>query len=327
MACPVCIGPARRHATYAPSGARRTATSVECDRCGSFSITHALDHSWTGMRERNDGRLSDEEQALLPYLSAHLRQAADPIELTTENWRAFAEAHTRTPASRKQQRLLELLAQRSAPGVWVPLEPRLVISLLDMRDGEELEFFLRHLYERKLIERRYVGVPGTQNELREFREHTMECQLTPSAWELLEPVAGAGVPGTCFVAMSFSANMNTAFDEGIRAAVEDDCGLRVIRVDREHHNDNITDRILAGIRSAQFVVADFTQQRHGVYFEAGFALGLGRTVIWTCREDDLAHVHFDTRQYNHVVWRDTADLRRRLAERIKATVTLPVRLA
>ena len=33
--------------------------------------------------------------------------------------------------------------------------------------------------------------------------------------------------------------------------------------------------------------------RGGVYFEAGFALGLGKTVFLTCREDRTKAVHFD----------------------------------
>ena len=35
------------------------------------------------------------------------------------------------------------------------------------------------------------------------------------------------------------------------------------------------DRIIAQIRASKFVVADFTRNRGGVYYEAGFALGLG----------------------------------------------------
>jgi len=35
----------------------------------------------------------------------------------------------------------------------------------------------------------------------------------------------------------------------------------------------------------RFIVADFTGQRGGVYFEAGYALGLRKPVIWTCKRD------------------------------------------
>jgi len=110
------------------------------------------------------------------------------------------------------------------------------------------------------------------------------------------------------------------YTEGIYAALKADCHLDPCRLDREEHNDRIDDRIMLEIRRAQFTVADVTRQRPGVYFEAGFAIGLGRPVIWTCREDDLENVHFDTRQYNHVVWSSPADLREKLATRVRATI-------
>jgi nucleoside 2-deoxyribosyltransferase len=61
-------------------------------------------------------------------------------------------------------------------------------------------------------------------------------------------------------------------------------------------------------------------QRGGVYFEAGFAMGLGKLVIWTCHEDDVEKLHFDTRQYNHIVWTDATDLKEKLMLRIEATL-------
>ena len=64
----------------------------------------------------------------------------------------------------------------------------------------------------------------------------------------------------------------------------------------------------------------FESARGGVYFEAGFAKGLGREVIWTVRKDRLSYVHFDTRQYNHIVWSDESDLRNQLSKRISATL-------
>lgn len=56
----------------------------------------------------------------------------------------------------------------------------------------------------------------------------------------------------------------------------------------------------------------------GVYFEAGFALGLKLPVIWTCKNDHMKDMHFDTRQYNTIDWKDVPDLRKRLQERIEA---------
>lgn len=105
----------------------------------------------------------------------------------------------------------------------------------------------------------------------------------------------------------------------LKATRMDDCTLRVVRIDRVPHNDNVTHRIIAAIRTASIVVADFTTHNQGVYYEAGFAEALGRTVIRMCRADDFHRLHFDTRQFFHIKWTDPADLRTKLAEHILAT--------
>jgi NADPH:quinone reductase-like Zn-dependent oxidoreductase len=62
--------------------------------------------------------------------------------------------------------------------------------------------------------------------------------------------------------------------------------------------------------------------RSGVFFEAGFAKGLGREVIFIVREADIEELkeHFDTRQYNHIVYDSAEDLRKKLYNRICATI-------
>lgn len=52
----------------------------------------------------------------------------------------------------------------------------------------------------------------------------------------------------------------------------------------------------------------------------GFAQGLNKDVIWTCRSDEEKKVHFDTRQYCHIFWDDVKDLKKKLVARIKATI-------
>ena len=95
---------------------------------------------------------------------------------------------------------------------------------------------------------------------------------------------------------------------------------RHIRFSSIENSHLIADEIIANIRKSRFAVAYFTGHRGGVYYEAGFALGLGLPVIWTCREDHLKDAHFDTRQYNHIVWQTSAELADRLQQRIEATI-------
>jgi nucleoside 2-deoxyribosyltransferase len=121
--------------------------------------------------------------------------------------------------------------------------------------------------------------------------------------------------------MWFDPTMLDPWTKAIEPAISE-AGYRPDRIDRIHHNNKIDDEIIAMIRKSRFVVADLTGNRGGVYFEAGFAIGLGTPVVWTVRSDHLPHVHFDNRQYNFVLW-DLADLpnfKTQLKNRIEATI-------
>ncbi len=153
---------------------------------------------------------------------------------------------------------------------------------------------------------------------------THELMLLPSGYQKLQELDGTDTnSSTAFVAMWFDASMETAYERGIKAGIED-AGYDAFRTDKEDHNNKIDDEIIAGIRRARFVVADFTQgtsgARGGVYYEASFAHGLNIPVIFCCRKDALDDVHFDTRQYNHIVWEDEDDLKCQLSQRICAPV-------
>jgi nucleoside 2-deoxyribosyltransferase len=126
-----------------------------------------------------------------------------------------------------------------------------------------------------------------------------------------------------FVAMWFADSMTPIYDKGIDPAIRA-AGYEPFRVDRKEHNDKIDDEIIAEIRRSRFLIADFTSEpekpRGGVYFEAGFAKGLNIPVIWMCRKDMIDKIHFDTRQYAHIVWENETDLAKQLKNRILATI-------
>ena len=74
------------------------------------------------------------------------------------------------------------------------------------------------------------------------------------------------------------------------------------------------------IDRSRFLVADFTGQKHGVYFEAGYALRAHIPVIWTCRKEQIGELHFDVRQFNMIDWESHEELANRLRFRILALV-------
>ncbi len=210
-----------------------------------------------------------------------------------------------TVVERANRLLLEALrGHNKLGGTFNINEPRLVAATYSQDISEVL--FLNNL----LTEMGWVD------------KATMDgiCKVLPSGYIAADELTRkTSRSNKGFVAMSFEKELEPAYDEGFQIGILK-AGYDPVRVDKEEHTNRIDDEIIAHIRTASFIVADFTGHRGGVYFEAGFALGQDLPVIWTCRKDDMKDLHFDIRQYNTIDWENHEELASRLQHRIEATV-------
>jgi nucleoside 2-deoxyribosyltransferase len=145
--------------------------------------------------------------------------------------------------------------------------------------------------------------------------------LSLKGWELAEKRDKGKQSKIVFVAMSFDEEMFKIYNEGIEPAIRES-GFNAYIVSEQQIASDITinDAILVGIKKAKFTIADFTHHKAGVYFEAGYALGRGQKVIYTGKEDHIGTAHFDTRNYQHLVWKDGADLKKKLMDKIEVFI-------
>lgn len=182
-------------------------------------------------------------------------------------------------------------------------------------NGVDAVYFLSSLRDQRLI-----SYSGTLAEVGRENSHNV-VTIQPEGWARIRELQlrPSGQRKQAFVAMWFNQEMEKFFNDGMRPAIEDD-GTKCMRIDLKEHNNKICDEIIAEIRRSKYLVADFTGQRGGVYFEAGFAFGLGIPVIWTVRDDDVQNLHFDTRQYAHITYSTPEELRTKLLNRIRATI-------
>ena len=145
------------------------------------------------------------------------------------------------------------------------------------------------------------------------------CRIASKGWErVIDLSKNKGDSNQAFVAMSYAPNLEEAWNQGLKPALIQ-TGYNPIRIKDIEHNEKIDDRIVAEVRKSSLLIADFTGQRAGVYFEAGLAMGIGIPVIWSCNENDISNLHFDTRQYNYITWTNFDELKERLIYRIEAT--------
>ena len=198
-------------------------------------------------------------------------------------------------------------------------ELQIVCAATECRNDHERDWLMSSAIKRGLLEEGRAGGWAYQF-------------LTPKGVQRLEELETKAVDSEqAFVAMWFDESVKEAYERGIEPAIRD-AGYKPLRIDKQEHIGKIDDQIIAEIRRSRFVVCDFTCElieydgkqkafpRGGVYYEAGFAQGLGIPVIWMCRTDHIEHVHFDIRQFNHITWDTSEDLREKLRNRIGAVI-------
>ncbi len=240
-----------------------------------------------------------------------------PGMLTASDWEAHKD-HPHWTLAQKADRLFRWLATKER---YSPLDPVVAVdedtefheafAVTDSTIEDELQLTTRVLAERGHLE--YVDEHGDRTD---GRRYTGRFRLSPSGWVAAEQRRGLE-SATAFIAMWFSSETET-----LRQAIIDTVsasGFEPIIIDTKDYTGLVVDEIMKEIRSARFVIADYTcgfksgmageehyQMRGGVYWEAGLALGRGLTVISTVRADliDPAKraLHFDQAQFNHLTW-------------------------
>lgn len=121
-----------------------------------------------------------------------------------------------------------------------------------------------------------------------------------------------------FAAFNFEDNLQDVFNTHLKTAIESEgFNYVVVNQDNVDHNKSINDEIIVKLKSSRIVIADFTNHRNSVYFEAGYAMGMNIPIIWTCQEGHEDDMSFDTRQFPHIIWKDKDDLVKQVIDRIK----------
>src|ERR1017187_4242380 len=302
--CPVCAELC--HRTEDASG-----HAVECPRCGRFRVSDVafplLDRMSWQQKVCISGWISENQSA---HLDANSVVQLGRLRMPSVGEKANKILFFLSKCSRKAGRNF-LISNESGidphdgeDHVTLPLKRMTGIAWA--ADMQELDYLLNEYLQGEVEHLKY-----------EYAYHI----ITPKGWAYLDSINQANTASnTVFVAMWFDKSVDpasVAIEAGIRNS-----GYEPLRIDRKEHNNKIDDEIVVGIRRSKFLVADFTGHRGGVYFETGFATGLGLPVIWLCRQDELEKTHFDTRQYNFIVWEvdKLAELSKALQNRIEATI-------
>jgi hypothetical protein len=309
MNCPVCkeAGCSKAPSTKAdPFGYER---AYDCPRCGRFILSDFLrDGALVGLADKQRAVLSHrlrrkQRAGSAPplILQSDLPQVDDPLPTPAEQadnlilWTGYNQP--------SQAESVETSEPLVSAWIGAPITPNSVNS--------GLQWLLMQGEVTRLLEKSGLGLP-------------YRLWLKFAGWQRYEALKHAQVEGrTAFMAMQFDSEMDRVVKDCFKPAVAR-TGFELRVLTDGQPAGSIDDQLRVALRTSRFVIADLTHDNNGAYWEAGFAEGLGRPVIYTCRKQkwDATKSHFDTSHLNTIIWdpENLQDATTRLTATIRATL-------
>ncbi|MCB2263219.1 MAG: nucleoside 2-deoxyribosyltransferase [Candidatus Thiosymbion ectosymbiont of Robbea hypermnestra] len=126
----------------------------------------------------------------------------------------------------------------------------------------------------------------------------------------------AGIKASVFVLMPFKdAFLQEMYENGIEKACNN-ANAFCRRLDKELIHGRMTDEIYNQIDRADILIADVTGLNPNVFYEIGFAHGIGKNVILIKRSSDTHDFPFDTHDFQHIIYTDANHLKEELTRRV-----------
>lgn len=305
--------------------------SVECGTCGPFLISH---EAVEDELDRNPG--TPLQRAGL----SHAIRARHGLQLTVGNQKpmvlskdiiAMREgAFTLPPPTAVANAIIRTLGNRQrSHGAPIGALPVGFHAIIGAEGHVEAKRLVMELSAQKLLEGNVLvdtsfsdGKGGIEHDLQiEAERLTLDGWRT---WESLNLGARGGAGG--FIAMQFG---DSALDDFVNQVVRPalaEAGYQLVRVD-DNPRAGIIDNIMrADIQDADFVLVELSHGNRGAYWEAGYAEGLGKPVIYLCEKEvfeaDRGRPHFDVNHCTTVIWSrtDLAEFKQQLIATVRNSV-------
>lgn len=288
-ACPLCKMELMR--PMRPNGGSH---DVLCSNCGGYDISGSM---LTEIENRN---FSSGQLAIL----SHVVRRASSQPLVTTHFADSVLTNAKLPGASGlvDNLLLHVSGGLHGPGEVMNLQAASLRAVLGALSATGVIWAIEQAIRLCLLEGEAVRTIGSDDEYQ-----VIQATLSVHGWEHVEALLREAKDSRkAFMAMKFGDSvLDAVFTEHFKPAVKQ-TGFNLQRLDDEPRAGLIDDRMRLEIRTSRFLIADLTHGNAGAYWEAGYAEGLGRPVIYTCRkdvfDDEKKRPHFDTNHHLTVIW-------------------------
>jgi hypothetical protein len=254
-----------------------------CLRCGKYQVERtAIDDIPLPLTDIK-------KIAIASYSVRRLQTAGKRPILSKQFFDEISKRELPSPSDLADNLLL-FIAERygDRPGATLSIDHRdmSIASTIGGVDQEDVLWAIRELEEEQLVKGDWIN-------------HFTNGHIRGSGWRRIEQLRRAHIASRyAFFARQFSNDdLDRLYAECLQPAVKQTgYDLKTVTQKAGHIDAIIEDEI----RRCRFLIADLSDDNAGAYWEAGFAEGLGKDVIYICR--DGVKTHFDTDHRQTVRW-------------------------
>jgi predicted RNA-binding Zn-ribbon protein involved in translation (DUF1610 family) len=311
--CPICN---EKLSTDAKGNPHKDAKDFDCPNCGNFSLSGSL------VTQMHNSPYDERGRAVLSHAIRKAdRDSGRP--LFTTYFAGDVVKQNYLPGIEEQIENLILYVGDSVPeaGATTALGASTTRAVLGCMRENASGWIIKQAFDAGLVQGNAHRSYSTEFSL-------LDATLSLSGWREYSKLLSSGTRSKrAFMAMKFGdAELDRVFFDYFKPAC-DLAGFELLKLDEQPRAGLIDDRLRVDIKRSRFLVADLSHANNGAYWEAGYAEGLGRPVIYTCPKDVFDDVntrpHFDTNHHLTITWDPTnpVDAARQLTAVIR--VTLP----
>ena len=290
----------------------------DCPRCGRFVMSDRTKEFLETriLRGSEEGKDSEKELAIISHSIRKMHKKVEESWPVIDDQLIKAMSKNALPNVAEQaNNLIIWLAENTSQGEQRSIEAKTHQSIIGAKTPDGISVILKHLFEQRLLDGDYMETSGGAEAL---------AILSFRGWQHYQQLKRGTVDSRkAFMAMKYGdKELDDIVDTYFKPAVAD-TGFDLYRLTEKPKAGLIDDRLRVDIRNSRFLISDLTHENRGAYWEAGYAEGLGKPVIYTCKREVFKNTHFDTNHHLTIIW-DTANLQE-AANELKATIraTLP----
>ena len=288
--CPVCQADCLVNEGVNADGVGADASTYDCEVCGKFEASRTL------LSANILNHLTVPQHAALSHKIRRSQSAGGAVPKLTAHNVELGKLKSPMP-SEQARNLILMIGDILSEGPEIVRElPICLPAWVGAASRQTAMRLVGDLAGKGLISGNERGIVGPG-------DRWINIYLTLDGWLKYEEYKNGQQPGKHgFIALPFSEADLDQFVNGHVRPVTEALGYPLEDMRIAAKAGLIDDLMRQHIRDARFVLAEVTHDNRGAYWEAGYAEGLGKPVVYLCRRAEFKNVHFDTNHCTTVIW-------------------------